>query len=233
MGYTGMELTRISAEYERRAREIPQDFYRWNKPGNLLIDEQMVRGCIKALDRSGLFPLDGRAIADIGCGDGTWLLEFMQWGAEPGLLSGIDLSAERLARARARVPQADLRIGSASNLPWADESFDLVTQFKMFTSILDSDLKRTVAREMRRVLRPMGAILWFDFRIGNPSNPHVRGVSASEIRSLFDGCRIELFSVLLAPPLARLVAGWSRPLAEMLHAVPALRTHYVGLIRKP
>jgi hypothetical protein len=53
-----------------------------------------------------------------------------------------------------------------------------------------------------------------------------------EIRSLFAGCEIALASVLLAPPPGRLIAGWSWPLAELLHALPCFRTHYAGLIRK-
>ena len=232
MSSLGSELARISAEYERRARELPAGFYSWNNPANLLLHQQAARGCIQLLDRSSLFPLQGRRIADIGCGDGTWLLEFVQWGADPAALCGIDLSASRVGRARRRLPQADLRTGSASELPWPDQSFDLVTQFTVFTSILEPALKRAVAREMLRVLRPAGAILWFDFRVSNPRNSRVRGVPAAEIRSLFAGCDIDLAPVLLAPPLARLVTGWSRPLAELLHAVPLLRTHYAGLIRK-
>jgi ubiquinone/menaquinone biosynthesis C-methylase UbiE len=232
MNYTGSDTVRISAEYERRAREVPADFYAWNRPSNLLLHEHALRGCIPMLARSSLFPPRGCRILDLGCGDGTWLLEFVQWGADPAALCGIDLNAERIERARQRLPQADVRVGGACELPWPDESFDLVSQFTVFTSILDPALKRAVAAEMVRVLKPGGAILWFDFRIGNPANPHVRGVPASEIRSLFAGCEIELASVLLAPPLGRLVAGWSWPLAELLHALPFLRTHYAGMIRK-
>jgi hypothetical protein len=99
-------------------------------------------------------------------------------------------------------------------------------------SILDPALKRVIAAEMLRILNPGDAILWFDFRVDNPANPPVRGVRASEIRSLFAGCEIELTSVLLAPPLGRLVAGSSWPLAELLHTLPFLRTPYAGLIRK-
>ena len=129
-------------------------------------------------------------------------------------------------------PQADLRAGSASELPWPAQSFDLVTQFTVFTSILDPALKRAVAAEMVRILKPDGAILWFDFRVDNPANSHVRGIPAREIRSLFAGCEIALASALLAPPLGRLIARWSWTLAELLHALPFFRTHYVGLIRK-
>jgi hypothetical protein len=49
---------------------------------------------------------------------------------------------------------------------------------------------------MLRILKPGGAILWFDFRVNNPANPHMCGVAAREIRSLFAGCEITLASVL-------------------------------------
>jgi ubiquinone/menaquinone biosynthesis C-methylase UbiE len=232
MNYTGSDTVRISREYERRARELPSDFYAWSRPANLLFHQQASRACIRLLHRASVFPLRGKRIADVGCGEGTWMLEFMQWGADSQALCGIDLNAERLARARSRIPQADLRTGNGSELPWPDESFDLVSQFTVFTSILDPELKHAIAREMVRILKPGGAILWFDFRFNNPRNDQVRGVSAREIRSLFTGCEVELVPALLAPPIGRLTAGWAWPLAELLHTLPPLRTHYAGLIRK-
>ena len=72
-----------------------------------MMHQDTASGCIKMLDRASLFPLRGHRIADIGCGAGTWLLEFMQWGADPAALCGIDLSADRIAAARQRIPHAD------------------------------------------------------------------------------------------------------------------------------
>jgi ubiquinone/menaquinone biosynthesis C-methylase UbiE len=232
MNYSSSDTLRIVAEYERRARELPANYYSWGNPSNLMMHQDTASGCIQMLDRNSLFPFRGQHIADIGCGAGTWLLEFMQWGADAKALCGIDLCADRIATARQRIPHADFRIGSATNLPWANASFDLVSQFTVFTSILDPSLKQAVADEMLRVLKPGGSILWFDFRVNNPGNDQVRGVGAREIRSLFKGCDIQLTSELLAPPLSRCVAHWCRPLASALKAVPFLRTHYVGLIRK-
>jgi ubiquinone/menaquinone biosynthesis C-methylase UbiE len=226
------DAARIATEYERRARKIPGDFYGWGTPANLLMHEQTARSSIAALKGGSMFPLNGRRIADIGCGFGTWLLEFIQWGADPASLAGVDLIPERINQARRRILQADLRVGSAHELPWPDESFDLVSQFTVFTSMLDPLLKRAVAEEMLRVLKPGGAILWFDFRVSNPANPHVRGISSVEIRSLFVGCETRLEATVLAPPLSRSIAGWSWPLAEVLYALPFLRTHYAGLILK-
>jgi ubiquinone/menaquinone biosynthesis C-methylase UbiE len=232
MSQAATEVARIAAEYERRAREVPDDYYALSRPANLLMHGQTLRACIGMLRRASLFPPQWQRILDVGCGGGGWLLELMQWGADPAALCGIDLSPDRIDRARRRIPCADLRAGSASELPWPDESFDLVSQFTVFTSILDAGLKRAVAAEMLRVLRPGGTVLWFDFRFHNPRNPNVRGVGAGEIRSLFPGCRIELAPAVLAPPLARLVAGWSWTLAELLHSQTYLRTHYAGLIQK-
>lgn len=232
MNYQGIDTARITIEYERRAREIPADFYSLGKPANLLMQVQMTRSCIAALQRNSLFPLNGRRIADIGCGFGSWMLQFIQWGADPDCLAGIDLMPTRLELARLRMPGADLRVGNASELPWADEAFDLVSQILVFTSMLDPAHKRAVAREMLRVLKPGGGILWFDFRVDNPRNPEVKGLRKQEIISLFPDCDVDLSPTLLAPPLSRLIAPRSWVLGEALHSLPFLRTHYAGLIRK-
>jgi ubiquinone/menaquinone biosynthesis C-methylase UbiE len=231
MSYAESETARIAAEYERREREIPADFYSWSNPANLLIHQQAVRSCVELLKRVAMFPLNGRRVADIGCGSGTWLLEFLQWGADD--VSGIDLMPARIERARARLPHADIRQGSAAQLPWPDQSFDLVTQFMLFMNVFDPQLKREIANEMLRVLKRRGVILWFDLRIDNPRNSNARGIRAREIRGLFPGCDVQLKSAILAPPVARLIARWAWPLGETLHALPFLRTHYVGVIRKP
>jgi hypothetical protein len=85
---------------------------------------------------------------------------------------------------------------------------------------------------MNDAVRPDGLILWYDYHVSNPRNRDVRGVSRAEIRALFPGCRIELRRVTLAAPIARVVAR--SPVAHaLLHAVPFLRTHYLGVIRKP
>jgi SAM-dependent methyltransferase len=227
------EVERISAEYLRRSRELPADFYEWSRPANLVFHEQVVRGCIELLHRARLFPLSGQRVLDVGCGSGTWLLEFVQWGAQPEDLCGIDLSPERIGTARVRLPSANLRIGSASDLPWSKESFHLVSQFTVFTSILDAELKRALAKEMWRVLKPGGVVLWFDFRVSNPKNRNVRGIGIAEIRSLFPAEEIEWMPVLLVPPLTRALALHFRWLIEPLSCFPWLLTHCVSLIHKP
>lgn len=198
-----------------------------------MIHQHTAQACIDVLKRAELFPLAGRRVADVGCGAGTWLLEFAQWGADPADLAGVDLMTDRIACARRRLPQADLRVGSATALPWPDDSFDLASQMLMFENLLDPDLTQAAAREMLRIVKPGGGILWFDLRIGNPRNPAVRGIGKQEIRRLFPGCQVIIQSAVLAPPLTRLIAPRWRLAAEVLSALPFLRSHYAALIRKP
>jgi SAM-dependent methyltransferase len=226
------EISRIRAEYERRRKEIPADFYSWGRPTNLFFDTQLVRDCITVLRREGMFPLEGRRVADIGCGSGRWLLEFAQWEATE--LHGIELDEGRLQKAKARLSStADLRVGDARFLPWASNSFDLVSQFTLFSSVLSQPVKQQIAAEMLRVLKPGGLVLWFDLRMNNPRNPNVRGLPAEELRSLFPGCHVGLRRVTLAPPIARLVVPISWTAAALLEKIPFLRTHYLAVIRKP
>ena len=94
------EIARIRAEFERRDREIPHDFYAWKRPVNQYFRSQTARASIRALVEHGMFPLDDRTVLEIGSGAGSRLIEFQQWGARPANLAGIDLVEGRVQAAR-------------------------------------------------------------------------------------------------------------------------------------
>jgi ubiquinone/menaquinone biosynthesis C-methylase UbiE len=216
------EADRILEELRRREREVPADFYSLDRPANRFLRHSQER----ALRTIG--SLSGKRVLEVGCGSGNWL-EMLEGAAS---LAGIDLDPGRAARAAARFPGADIRAGDASRLPWQSGSFDIVLQSTVFSSILDAEMRRAVASEMLRVLAPGGAILWYDFFVDNPSNPHVRGVRRREIEALFPGCRISLRRATLAPPIARRIVPVSWKLAALLESLRVLDTHWFGVIRR-
>src|SRR5512139_1133820 len=131
------EAKRILAENQRREREIGSGFYELTRPANLFLRHGQERALLGALESANLLPLADRRILEVGCGKGQWLSVFQDFGALQTSLSGIDVDQTRIDAARARFAAADLRVGDASHLPWADRSFDLVFQSTVFTSILD------------------------------------------------------------------------------------------------
>jgi ubiquinone/menaquinone biosynthesis C-methylase UbiE len=181
----------------------------------------------------GLTTLAGLRILDVGCGRGDALRQLLEYGAEPELLTGIDLLDENVKQARRRSPHLQVICGSASRLPFPDSSFDLVLQFTLFTSILNDEVKCAIAAEMTRVLAPDGRILWYDFSFNNPRNPDVRGIGKREIRALFPGLEMKTRRITLAPPLGRIVAPLSIVLYYLLSRVRPLCTHLLCLLRKP
>jgi SAM-dependent methyltransferase len=233
------EIERIREEYRARDRAIPADFYAWHRAEIQYWQAGAARACAGLLRKSGAFPIAQASIADIGCGNGNWLLEFLQWGAVAANLHGIDLLPDRIDYARERLPGVDLRCGDARTLPWPGRSFDLVTQFTVFSSIPDNRVRTAVASEMLRVLRPEGRILWYDCRYSNPSRVSVvgsnrcaavRGLNRNDIRKLFPSCSIQFAATTLVPPLARVVARRSWALAAALEALRFTCTHLAAVI---
>jgi ubiquinone/menaquinone biosynthesis C-methylase UbiE len=223
------EQDRILAEYRRREREVDADRYAaWN-PSAIFLRSGRIRSAARLLEQASVFPRRGDACLEIGFGSLGWLAEMLSWGLREADLHGLELDAERAARAREVFPAADLRVGDATHLPWADGFFRLVIASTVFSSILDEAVRRLVAAEVARVLAPGGALLWYDLRVNNPSNPNVRRVSRRELRGLFPTLHGTFRSVTLAPPLARRLAPASFTLAHALETIPLLRTHWMAV----
>jgi ubiquinone/menaquinone biosynthesis C-methylase UbiE len=228
------EASRIRSAFTRRVQRIPKDLYSVFGEGQLLRIQELQRELLNLLKEFGNTDLQDKKILEIGCGNGYWLREFIQWGAKPEDLFGIDLLQERIQKAGELCPRGvTLRWKDASDLEFEDCTFDLILQFTVFTSILAPEMKKRVATEMYRVLKPGGAILWYDYFVSNPNNPDVRGVTRREISELFPGLSIFLKRITLAPPLGRAIGPIAPSVYRLLSTFKPLCTHYLGLFRKP
>ena len=161
---------------------------------------------------------------------GGVLLEYMGYGVSAECLHGTDLLPGRLKDAHAKLPHLPLTNADGQSLPYRAGVFDLALQYTVFSSILDADVKAGLAREMLRVLKPGGMILWYDFWL-NPTNPQTHGIQPAEIRRLFPNCRYEFRRITLAPPLARLVVKVSWMAAYALERLTIFNSHYLVAIQ--
>ena len=92
-------------------------------------------------------------ILDVGCGTGANLIMLSKYGDA----EGVDISEDALAFCRERGLDK-VKLGAGEELPYEDNTFDLVTAFDVVEH-MDDDLAGL--REMRRVLQPGGRVLLF------------------------------------------------------------------------
>ena len=227
------EASRILSENVRREARSPRHRYALWDPCTMFVNgERKILAGLELNDK-GVFPHAESRCLEIGFGRAGWLADLISWGVCERHISGLEIDPARVADARRHHPQADLRVGDAVHLPWEDQTFDLVVISLVFTSILAGEVRQRIADNVTRVLRPGGALLWYDFRVNNPRNRNVKGIRRDEILRLFPGLHGSIRSLTLAPPLARPLVPLSRTLATLLSTIPALRTHLLAVLVKP
>ncbi|MDQ3575905.1 MAG: class I SAM-dependent methyltransferase [Actinomycetota bacterium] len=91
-------------------------------------------------------------LLDIGCGAGRFCRMAADRGAQ---VAGIDATGPLVEFARERIPDGDFRVGDMAQLPWPDDSFDIVTGFNSF--FIADDMVQAL-REARRVARPGASV---------------------------------------------------------------------------
>ena len=94
----------------------------------------------------------GTSLLDLGCGTGGFCAFAALRGAG---VHGVDVDPDAIAQALEDVPEADFRLGLMEDLPWPEDSFDVVTGFNAVQYALDPEM---ALGEARRVARREGRI---------------------------------------------------------------------------
>ena len=148
-------------------------------------------------------PAPGQQILDIAAGPGTSSVPLRRAGAQ---VVSADFSLGMLRQGRRQRPDLDFSAADATRLPFADDSFDVVTMSFGFRNVVDPNV---ALREFLRVTRPGGQLLIAEF--SQPVNSLFRTIYSEYLMAAF-------------PPVARKLS--SNPdsyvyLAESIQAWPA------------
>ncbi len=98
----------------------------------------------------------GKKILDIGCARGRFAKQMLKDGA---IVTGIDLSDHLIDDAKKNVPEATFFCGSATDLPFSNESFDIVYSVETFEHVPNTE---KAISEACRVLKKGGKIIIID-----------------------------------------------------------------------
>jgi SAM-dependent methyltransferase len=227
------ERRRIEGAYARRRESVEPDRYSLLSPPNLFMAHQRERELVRQLRRRGRDEtwLRQARVLEVGCGSGGNLRRMIDYGVPAAHLVGFDLLPDRLEEARRRCPEIRVVQADGGAIPFHSAAFDLVLHFGVFSSLHQPATRRAFSREIRRVLRPGGLILWYEFLVDNPRNPDVKAVPPAELRALFPDCDCAFSRTVLAPPLTRMLYPRWPGLCELLGRVPFLLTHYVASLQ--
>lgn len=134
----------------------------------------------------------GDAVLDVGCGTGTLAMEVARRVGRAGRVAGIDPGIEQIARARSKAVRRNVpiefHIGVIEQLPFPNQTFDVVLSTLMMHH-LPASLKRQGLAEIARVLKPGGRLVIADFkrkqeRRGRAARFHAGGSSLQDLAAL-------------------------------------------------
>jgi SAM-dependent methyltransferase len=128
-----------------------EGFVAAQSPALLLARHHYEVACIRNLLRGMEI---GRSL-EIGCGYGRLTPTFAEFSAEH---IAVDINPTALDKACQAYPDYDFRAGSATELPFLDAQFDLVTTWTVLQHI-PPDRIEVACNELRRVLAPGGTLL--------------------------------------------------------------------------
>ena len=171
-----------------------------------------------------LVPFDeyrGRRVLEVGCGAGVDLVRFARGGAE---VTGVDLARPAIDLARANFEQQGLqgefRVADGEQLPFPDDSFDLVFAHGV---VQYTPNPQRLVDECRRVLKPGGdaifqvynRISWLNalsklMKVGleHEDAPVLIKFSIGEFRTMLRGFRTVRLVPERFPVKSRLHGGW-------------------------
>ena len=150
----------------REPKYVPALSFPWLTPlYDMLVEGPMSFARIRKRMLAEMGDLSHKRILDVGSGTGTMLLMIKQAYSNASVV-GLDADPQILAIARGKARALGLEIqfdhGMGFELPYPDESFDVVLTSMMLHHLLAEDKRRT-AKEMYRTLRPGGRLVGADF----------------------------------------------------------------------
>ncbi len=134
---------------------------------------------------------DGESILDVATGTGLILVETARLNPN-GFNAGIDISEGMLQKAREKMQgipaNVELRTSSAFEIPYPEQTFDLITNGYMF-DLMPFEVMPKILAEFKRVLKPDGRLVLIDMTVGERFGSQIYQSIYNLSPSIMGGCR--------------------------------------------
>jgi ubiquinone/menaquinone biosynthesis C-methylase UbiE len=176
-----------------------KDYYAWRAPSYDDLAEWEKEFHVEAVQMANA--QEGQRVLVVACGTGRGMTELAQAVGPTGRVDALDLSEQMIEQARAKCEALGLegrvhfKQGNAKELPYPDETFDIVYNGYMF-DLIPLDGFEPILNEMRRVLKPAGKLVLL-----NMSKPDEK---KTFYESIYKWTGIPCRPVLMAPYLKSL-----------------------------
>ena len=105
---------------------------------------------------------DGDKVLDLCCGNGRLYQLFDGMSIH---YIGLDQSEELIKRAWEKFPGVDFSVGDMRELPFPDDSYDVIYSIAAFHHLANAEDRLKVLAEMRRVLKPGGRLVMTNWNL--------------------------------------------------------------------
>jgi len=122
-------------------------------------------------------------ILDAGCAHGRLVPTLLGHGIQKENYTGIDISENLVAKAKDTFPNIRFDVGDVCNLPYEDNTFDVVISSAVLHHIPSQKLRIQMINELARVAKPQGKII---FLVWNAFHfPHLfKSIFISYVKSI-------------------------------------------------
>jgi ubiquinone/menaquinone biosynthesis C-methylase UbiE len=134
---------------------------------------------------------DGESILDVAVGTGSILADTVRQNPN-GFSAGIDISTGMLQKAREKLKgtraRTELKASSALEIPYPDQTFDLLFNGYMF-DLMPLEARPQILAEFKRVLKPNGRLVLINMTVGERFGSHLYQQLYNLSPTLMGGCR--------------------------------------------
>ncbi len=125
--------------------------------------------------------MKNKKVLELGVGNGKTLRAILK--QRPLKVTAIDFSTESIKKSKADFKEDNVEFiqGEVTNLPIKDKELDIIICYYILNNLLESQRKNAI-REMKRVLKGNGKIIFEDFAVGDFRNKDGKTIEKNTLR---------------------------------------------------